>query len=144
MLHPQRFAITLAAWQEQGDADTRFGLDMLHAQARQLIATKTPPKAQQQQRAIAPCAAQGGQVVILTGLAGFLFETGDRRLQVLQQQRRCLLGRGRVQATNAAQHLAHQGALVGSGKPWATCHWLSAASRWRRVLTACWSACSAR
>ncbi|MNP26275.1 hypothetical protein D3C76_1191210 [compost metagenome] len=102
MLHAQGFAVAFAARQEQGNADTGLGLDVFDAQARQFITAKAPPEAQQQQGGIAARSAQGGQVVVFTGLAGFFFETFHGGLQVLQQQWCSLFGRCRVQGADTA------------------------------------------
>ncbi len=48
VLHAKGFAVAFAARQEQGDADTGLGLDVLYAQAGQFIPTETAPEAQQQ------------------------------------------------------------------------------------------------
>ncbi|WP_081336950.1 hypothetical protein [Pseudomonas putida] len=116
MLHTQGFAVALAAWQEQRDADTGLGLDVLDAQACQFITAKTAPEPQQQQRAVTTCPAQGGQVVVFTGLAGFFFKTRHGGLQMLQQQRGSLFGGCRVQGADAAQHLTHQRRLGWVGE----------------------------
>src|SRR3546814_1148114 len=52
------FPVTLALLQEQAHACPSFGLDMLDPQATELVAAKTPPETDQQQRCIAPIAQQ--------------------------------------------------------------------------------------
>ncbi|MCY1298066.1 hypothetical protein D9M70_475300 [compost metagenome] len=47
---------------------------------------------------------------------GFVFQPLNRLLQMLQLQRRGLLGLVRVQGANAFQHLAHGGGLGGVGE----------------------------
>ena len=54
--------------------------------------------------------------MLFAGLTGFCFEALHCALQVLQQQRRRLPGRCRVQGADAAQHLAHQRRLGRVGE----------------------------
>ncbi|MNZ15724.1 hypothetical protein D3C78_326800 [compost metagenome] len=116
VLHAERFTVTFAARQEQADTHAGFGLDVLHAQARQFVTAKPTPEAQQQQCSVTPGAAQCWQVMLLAGQPGLFFKTLDSRLQVLQQQRCGLFRRRRVQGADTAQYLAYQRCLGRVGK----------------------------
>ncbi|MCY1361233.1 hypothetical protein D9M69_478930 [compost metagenome] len=108
--------VALAPGQKQRHPGAGFGLDVLHLQAAQLIAAKAPPEANQQQCHIPPAAQVARQVAGLMRVRRFLFQPLNRLLQMLQLQRRGLLGLARVQGANTFQHLAHRGGLGGVGK----------------------------
>ncbi|MNV31473.1 hypothetical protein D3C71_1227840 [compost metagenome] len=109
-------AITLAARQIKADAGTGAGLHVFNLKPAQLVAAKAAPEAQQDQRHVAPGPQQSRSVAFGPCDLHFQLQTTDHLLQVLKLQGFGLFFLGRMQRTDALEHLAHHRRLGGVGK----------------------------
>ncbi|MNH07132.1 hypothetical protein D3C79_665170 [compost metagenome] len=89
---------------------------MLDLQTRQLIAAEPTPETDQQQGLVTTGAQQRRQVVPGAGLDSVMLNCRNGCLQMLYQQRRCLLRFARVERADALQQLAHHRRLGRVGK----------------------------
>ncbi|MNR52174.1 hypothetical protein D3C85_1719630 [compost metagenome] len=89
---------------------------MLDLHAAQLIATKTAPEAQQNQRTVALRTQQTGTIACRSGNDRLLLEPAYHLFQMLKLQRLRLFFLCRVQCANAFEHLAHHGCLGWVGE----------------------------
>ncbi|MNP28996.1 hypothetical protein D3C76_1220010 [compost metagenome] len=101
-------AIALAVRQVEGNAHPGLRLGVFDLQARQFVASKAPPEANQHQGNVPPAAQQGGQVLAGGRLLRLTFQPLDGLFQVLQEQGRRLLFLGRMQGADALDHLPHR------------------------------------
>lgn len=113
---PLMLAIPLGVWQKTGHALAGGCLSMLDIQARELVATKATPEAEQQHGLVAPVAQLHRSVARRDRPVSGGIQPLHDGFKLLQLQGSCLPGLRRMEFLNATQHLLDDRRLGRIGK----------------------------